>query len=131
MGNRAVICFDEYSPNAIGLYLHWNGGRDSIDGFILATKHHMGDRLGDAAYTRARMTQIIGTFFRGNLSFGLDYCKNLDCDNYDNGVYVIDSKTLEIKNRLFNEGHEQKGHDPEEIAYLITKRIKAAEDIKE
>ena len=32
MGNRAVITTQEYltNPDTIGVYLHWNGGRDSV-----------------------------------------------------------------------------------------------------
>jgi len=38
MGNRAVVCFDEYNDDAIGIYLHWNGGRDSVEAFLMAAK---------------------------------------------------------------------------------------------
>ena len=40
MGNRAVItAFNDkfennYDKNGIGIYLHWNGGRDSIRGIF-------------------------------------------------------------------------------------------------
>ena len=36
MGNRAVITTQEYitNPDAIGVYLHWNGGRDSVEAFL-------------------------------------------------------------------------------------------------
>ena len=35
MGNRAVIATRE---KKIGVYLHWNGGRDSVEGFLTYCK---------------------------------------------------------------------------------------------
>ena len=32
MDNRAVIALDKKGDDEIGLYLHWNGGRDSVEG---------------------------------------------------------------------------------------------------
>lgn len=40
MGNRAVITNYDHEkgetikPNAIGIYLHWNGGMDSVTAFL-------------------------------------------------------------------------------------------------
>ena len=131
MGNRAVITFDQYDPNNIGLYLHWNGGRDSVEGFLQATRELMQGRLGDRAYGKARLTQVIGTFMGGNLSFGMDLCKNLDCDNYDNGVYIVDSATMEIIGREFKPGIEQDSYKPDEIAEYIKRKLDAAAAIEE
>ena len=131
MGNRAVICFDEYNDNAIGLYLHWNGGRDSIEGFLRAARDLMGSRLGDALYSRARLVQVIGTFMEGNLSFGMGLCANLDCDNYDNGVYVIDSSTLTIKGRVYHNGSEQSVYDANDIADYIGRKLEASSHVEE
>jgi len=131
MGNRAVIAFDKYEPDAIGLYLHWNGGRDSIDGLLAATQSVMKSRGADSMYARARLVQVIGQFFGGNLSFGMDYCKNLDCDNYDNGVYIVDSETLEITGREFNHGSEQKGHEIDEIKEYALNRVNHGTEYKD
>ena len=35
MGNRAVITTPD---KKIGVYLHWNGGRDSVEGFLQTCK---------------------------------------------------------------------------------------------
>lgn len=123
MGNRAVVCFDEYSDEAVGVYLHWNGGKDSILGLLQATKQIMGDRLGDSTYGKARFIEAVTVFIDGNLSVGLGQCKELDCDNYDNGVYVVDSQTMQIIGREFHSGDEQSDHDPQEIADIIIDRI--------
>ncbi len=91
MGNRAVIAFvndkGEQDQNSVGIYLHWNGGRDSVEGFLQTAKDY-GLRSGN--YGVARLTQIIANGIGGTLSLGVDMLKNLDCDNYDNGVYWVD-----------------------------------------
>jgi len=126
MGNRAVICFDDYHENAIGIYLHWNGGRDSVEAVLQATREIMGGRMGDETYARARLIQAISMVLPGNMSFGLGFCKELDCDNYDNGTYVIDSATMTIKERLFFTGEEQMEYDRDEMVASIMKCVNAA-----
>ena len=37
MGNRAVITAST-APDAPSIYLHWNGGRDSVEGFLKAAR---------------------------------------------------------------------------------------------
>jgi hypothetical protein len=130
MGNRAVIALDEYSDDAIGIYLHWNGGRDSIEGFLQAAREQMSGRLGDPRYGRARLIQVIGTFMEGSLSLGMGKCSELDCDNGDQGVYIVDSETLTITGRRYRKNQEQKAHDSAEIAQLIRRRIALADSIK-
>ena len=51
MGNRAVIAFvaDDGTQDkdlCLGIYLHWNGGRDSVEGFLEYAKKQ-GLRAGD------------------------------------------------------------------------------------
>ena len=119
MGNRAVIAIGEYADDSIGIYVHWNGGRDSVEGFLLAAREVMVGREGDKPYSTARLIQCIGNFFNGNLSFGVDFCKNLHCDNGDNGVYVVDPETLEITGRFHAPSSEQCCHNPSDIARRI------------
>ena len=93
MGNRAVIAFvddkGECDVNNVGIYLHWNGGRDSVEGFLAAAKDY---GLRSGSYGLARLTQIICNSFPGTISVGVDVVKKLDCDNYDNGVYWVDKE---------------------------------------
>ena len=93
MGNRAVIAFvndkGEQDKNSVGIYLHWNGGRDSVEGFLQTAKDY-GIRSG--SYGLARLTQIICNSFPGTLSVGVGIVKKLDCDNWDNGVYWVDKE---------------------------------------
>jgi hypothetical protein len=47
----------------------------------------------------AGLVSVITEFFgKGGLSVGVDTLKNLDCDNYDNGVYQV-GKNWEIVGR--------------------------------
>lgn len=101
MGNRAVITTAPYAETNIGIYLHWNGGRESIEGFLAAAKA-LGMRSpgGDPTYAMARLVQIIGNFFGGSTAIGIGLCSELDTDNGDNGTYVIGGD-WEIVGRLF------------------------------
>lgn len=108
MGNRAVITTG-YKDNDIGVYLHWNGGRDSVEAFLTYCELQ-GYRSPDMdCYGWARLCQVIGNFFGGSLSVGIDIRKKLDCDNGDNGVYVI--KGWKIVDRQYHDGPEQSGYD--------------------
>jgi len=100
MGNRAVIAFDKYDDKSIGIYLHWHGSKETVEQFLAEARELMGDRLGDESYARARLMQVIGNNIEGNLSFGVGLCECLDCDNYDNGTYVVDSSTLQITENI-------------------------------
>ena len=121
MGNRAVITAslsnDPQTSNDIGIYLHWNGGRDSVEAFLEYCKRR-GFRPPDQDnYGWARLCQVIANYFGGDLSIGVDLCRNLDCDNYDNGVYVIHG--WDIIGRHYFEREEQRVYNLEEMVYEI------------
>lgn len=114
MGNRAVIINKSdmkngrISPNQIGVYLHWNGGRDSVSAFLKYCELK-GYRSPDTdCYGWARLCQVIGNFFGGTTSLGIDVAKNLDCDNGDNGVYIIEG--WEIVGRKYFKGCKEQDH---------------------
>lgn len=89
MGNRAVIQFGD-APDAIGIYVHWNGGPESVLAFL-----DVGKQLkirADDSYGPARLCQIISNFFGGVDSVGIGPAASLDRDNYDNGTYIVDNK---------------------------------------
>ena len=111
MGNRAVITNKTESKSykdseQIGVYLHWNGGRDSVEAFLKYCDLKGYRSPSNDSYGWARLTQVIANYFGGSTSLGLDQCKKLDCDNYDNGVYLI--KGWEIIGREYHKGTEQK-----------------------
>jgi hypothetical protein len=106
MGNRAVITTKD---KKIGVYLHWNGGYDSVRAFTTYCKIAGHRPPEQDSYGWARLCQVIGNFFGGTSSIGLSNYEELDCDNGDNGVYII--KNWEIVGREYYKGDEQDEYD--------------------
>lgn len=110
MGNRAVITTREnFNNDGVGVYLHWNGGRDSVQAFLTYCKMKGYREPTSDNYGLARLCQVIGNFFGGGLSIGIDKCSHLDYDNYDNGTYIIDG--WDIVDREYFNGNEQYNYD--------------------
>ena len=84
MGNRALIKAKGEGRN--GLYLHWNGGIDSVTAF-LAYCELQGFRGLPDCYALARLAQVTGNFFPDGLSVGI--WEEAD-DPGDNGIYEVE-----------------------------------------
>lgn len=126
MGNRAVITTKE---KRIGVYLHWNGGRDSVEAFLKYCELK-GYRTPESDnYGWARLCQVIGNYFSSGLSVGIDTYKKLDCDNGDNGVYIIEG--WKIKGREFFKGREQKEYGLLDMLREINSKQPGAEQLSE
>lgn len=112
MGNRAVI---KPVDKNIGVYLHWNGGRDSVEAFLTYCKlrgfRDFGGKNADG-YGISRFMQVVGNFFGGGLSIGLETNVEVS-DKYaewlDNGIYEIDG--WEIVGRYPKDITEQHAYD--------------------
>lgn len=121
MGNRAVIttsrALNVAAADELGVYLHWNGGRDSVEAFLTYCRMKGYRPPEQDNYGWARLCQVLGNFLGGALSVGIDKCRNLDCDNYDNGVYIIEK--WKIVDRKFAPGVEQDNYDLKEMLYAI------------
>ena len=114
MGNRAVITTKEdFENNGIGIYLHWNGGYDSVSAFLKYCELKGYGAPDKDFYGWARLCQVIGNFFGGTNSIGIDKVDKLDCDNFDNGVYIIED--WKIVERKYFKGREQMNYDLEEM----------------
>lgn len=125
MGNRAVITTKE---KELGVYLHWNGGRDSVEAFLFYCKLK-GFRAPETdCYGWARLCQVIGNWFGEGLSVGIDLYDRLDTDNGDNGVYVIEN--WEIIDRLYS-GREQRSHELLEMLLSIDSKQPLEEQLGE
>ena len=123
MRNRCVITTkDNWNKNTIGVYLHWNGGRDSVEAFLEYCK--MKDYRTDDL---ARLCQVIGNFFGGTLSLEIGMLDDLDCDNWDNGVYIIEN--WEIVDRKYFTGSEQNEYDRLDALLSIDKAMPESERI--
>lgn len=96
MGNRCVITTKEH---IIGVYLHWNGGPDSVATFLHYCKLAKYRSPETDNYGWARLCQVVGNYFDDGLSVGIDIINHLDCDNFDNGTYII--KNWSIVGREF------------------------------
>ena len=62
----------------------------------------------------AMLAQMLGNFFGGILNVGVGSIDRLDCNNGDNGTYVVDTN-FNIVDRLFYEGREANYHDYDEM----------------
>ena len=110
MGNRAVITTEE---KKLGVYLHWNGGRDSVEAFLAVCAENNYRQPKNDSYGWARLCQVIANYFSSGLSVGIDTLENLDCDNGDNGMYII--KDWQIIGREFFDRQEQQEYNLKEM----------------
>lgn len=129
MGNRAVIttkCDDISKSLNLGVYLHHNGGRDSIEAFLTycAIKGYSPPEKDN--YGWARLCQVIANFFDNDpkhdsgISVGIDLCKDLDYDNGNNGTYFIED--WKIVGRKFEPIKEQQEYDLFDMLLEIDKK---------
>ena len=111
MGNRAVITFSTYT-NAPAIYLHWNGGRASVEGFLSAARQ-LGLRHAPtaAAQTQAldQLAELLARhYFRCNVGMTVyrqQYGAS-DRDNGDNGTYLL-GRDLSIIERFYKPGPDE------------------------
>lgn len=133
MGNRAVITtstlYDVQNSNDIGVYLHWNGGRDSVEGFLKYCDLKGYPSPEKDNYGWARLCQVIGNFFGGTYSIGIDRCQRLDCDNCDNGTYII--KDWQIVGRKYFDSVEQQEYDLTDFLLSINEAQPVKEQLSE
>lgn len=116
MGNRAII---RQAGKHAGVYLHWNGGRDSVEAFLEYCKLK-GLPGFDSSYGLARFCQVVSNFFGGSNSIGISTdVYNSDAEGLDNGIY--DVKGFEIVGRVpdISPDLEQRNHDQQEMIVEI------------
>lgn len=121
MGNRALICTQKKD---LAVYLHWNGGRDSVEAFLKYCKLQGYRPPEQDSYGWARLCQVICNFMGGDLSVGIDLYANSPFMN-DNGTYIIEN--WEIVDREEFSGLEQRNHDLREMLDAINKSMPEAD----
>ena len=110
MGCRCVILdkntTKENANQKIGIYLHWHGDKETVQELLeeVKAKHPRGV-ISDPSYGYARLCQIIADEITAETlaspfetskshayetGIGIGIVSDLDCYNYDNGVYYID-----------------------------------------
>ena len=123
MGNRAVI---QIENNPLEIYLHWNGGRDSVEP-MLTYAREQGVRSGD--YGVARLCQIIGNTLGGTLSLGVAPKGSYSGDE-DNGTYVLDNEFNIVDRKGLPEGFvEQSEYDPFVMGKEMYAHVREQNDI--
>lgn len=122
MGNRAVITTSNarnvQASSDIGIYLHWNGWRDSVEAFLTYCELRGFRAPDEDNYGWSRLCQVIGNFFGGGFSIGIGRCYNLDCNNYDNGTYIIKGWKI-VARKYFKCKEEQDYHKLEDMLFEI------------
>lgn len=127
MGNRAVITTAPFNEDNVGVYLHWNGGIESVEAFCKAAKE-LGyrDPLEDPTYGFARLTGLISLFFdiTGNTSLGVGRCADMDCCG-DNGVWLLGPGWTIVGNTYDDPGMLENS-DPEKTATIYRQLVVGA-----
>lgn len=112
MGNRAVITTRKRD---LGLYVHWNGGRDSVEAFLRYCELR-GFRCPEQDdYGWARLCQVVANYMGGNglsvwiMPYTTDE-EMVTCGD-DNGVYVIEGWRIVDRVYPLEDFEEQEGYD--------------------
>jgi len=123
MGNRCLIAFKEKEStkkkeDVPCIYLHWNGGRDSVEAFLDATRR-LGVRKNDPSYGMARLTQIIANYLGGTLSIGISSVGDWALDFLDNGIYWVDELEIYDRTDTYDGYQEQNSYDHETLVKAV------------
>lgn len=110
MGNRAVIVWTDkdghYDNGSTGVYLHWNGGRDSIEAFLAYCEMKGYENPSEKPIGIKRFAKVVSGFFGSSpTTIEIAPISELDTDNYDNGMYVCSG--WDIVGRKYLRGEEQ------------------------
>lgn len=120
MGNRGIITTAE---RGLGLYLHWNGGISSVEGFLAYCKlkrYRTPRECPDYAF--ARLAQVVGNFLGGTCSVGITpYRSDEDALAlaWDNGVYIVGDWAVERHLLPYPDYVEEKSHGLLEMLHAI------------
>lgn len=111
MGNRCVIVSEDTNnknkTTKTGIYLHWYGSEDTVKELLQEAKEKgVRSVTDDYTYGWARLCQICANRITEDskgwsdkpdysTGIGIGIVSQLDCHNYDNGVYYI-NKDFEI-----------------------------------
>lgn len=135
MGNRATITFAPFDEKAPCIYIHWNGGRASVEAFCKASRE-----LGycspaeDKAYGLARLTGLLCAFngITSDTGVGLGFVEELIEAGDDNGCYVIGSDWEIVERRyctggLMDMSQDTLEYEVDSLAAGLVEDIRAAE----
>ncbi len=129
MGNRAVILFDNSNES---LYLQWNGGRESIEGFLRACRELFPDTKTPFE-RREMMYSAVHRFFNdpakpeswGAPSVYRQLGRNFNMASIDNGIYYLNG--WGIVGRDYPHDGYQEGNDPKKTKGIYRDVLKTFE----
>jgi hypothetical protein len=127
MGNRATVIFTDgkkrFSP---AVYLHWNGGPESVYAFLEELDRRR--QRADQDYECARFIQLVGEFFdqdrisslslgavNGPKSDNIFHLRKVQTDHGDNGLYLVNRTIEPMQVRRFREKFDRAN----EISVLV------------
>lgn len=120
MGNRAVITT---TKRDLGVYVHWNGGRDSVEAFLRYCELQRFRPPETDDYGWARLCQVIANVMGpGGLSVGIfPYADDDSALSYgsDNGVYVTEGWRIVDRVYPWDDFEEQSSYDLGDMLRLI------------
>ena len=116
MGNRAVITTEKRD---LGVYLHWNGGENSVAAFLQYCKLRGFRSPEEDEYGWARLCQIAANFFGpSGLHIGISRYTDDERENPgDNGIYVI--RDWDVVQRIYGAYALGDASPQETLAMLI------------
>jgi hypothetical protein len=123
MGNRAVITFTNHATSPC-IYLHWNGGRASVEGFLKAAQQLelLPSKFNHESEFLDKFAEMIAERFfdcKVGMAVYREKYGTADTDNWDNGVYVIDQKLAIIGRLYFRNSEEIDQNKTDEICKSI------------
>ena len=143
MGNRATVIFTDgkksFSP---AVYLHWNGGPESVYAFLEELDRRK--QRADQDYECARFIQLIGEFFdqdrisrtslgvvNGPKSDSICDLLKVRTDHGDNGFYLVNRTVEPMKVRRFQEQLVDRATWKPTLVELPPERVSAERDAAE
>ena len=128
MSNSAYIPTKKnYENGGIAVYVHWNGGRDSVEAFLKYCELKGYRVPAKDGYGWARLAQVIGNFFGGSVSVGIECIKPEIEYCSDNGFYIIEG--WKIVDRKNPPSHEQKVFALSRMLYEIDNSMPKEEQL--
>ena len=129
MSNSGIVAA---KGSNVGVYLHWNGGRDSVEGFLKYCEMkgycNFNDRSG---YGISRFMQVAGNFLGGTSSLGMEFniTKGKSLTSTDNGIYLVDG--WKIVKRYDEPSREQSAYELQDMLLAIDAAQPEKERIRE
>lgn len=129
MGNRCVITTPQ---RKVGLYLHWNGGRDTVEPLLRYCELKGYRPPSSDEYGWARLCQVMGNFFGGTTSIGIGaYTTDERMDPGDNGIYVVAGWEIVDRVGLYDGFSEQEEYGFDEMLRAFDEAMPEGERLGE